>query len=46
MHLENIYKDQLGWRKEDREEARSNVSKEIFEYAVILFTDLSHIPLE
>ena len=32
---EHLYEDQLGWRKEDREEARSNVSKEIFEYAVI-----------
>ena len=28
----HIYEDQLGWSENERSEARSNVSKEIFEF--------------
>ena len=32
---DHIYEDQLGWSLRERTEARSNVSKEIFEHRVI-----------
>lgn len=32
---EHIYVDQLGWQPEERKEARTSVSKEIFEYEVV-----------
>lgn len=32
---EHLYEDQLGWRIEDCEDARSNVSREIFECEVV-----------
>ena len=31
----HIYEDQLGWSENERSEARSNVSKEIFEFEVL-----------
>jgi len=31
----HLYEDQLGWQPEERREARSSVSKEIFEYEVV-----------
>lgn len=31
----HIYEDELGWTAEDRREARTNVSKEIFEFQVL-----------
>lgn len=31
----HIYVDQLGWQPEERKEARTSVSKEIFEYEVV-----------
>ena len=32
---EHVYVDQLGWQPEERKEARSSVSKEIFEYEIV-----------
>ena len=32
---EHIYVDELGWRPEERNEARSSVSKEIFDFEVV-----------
>ena len=31
----HIYVDELGWRPEERQEARSSVSKEIFDFEVV-----------
>ncbi len=31
----HIYEDQLGWQPEERKEARSSVSKEIFDFEVV-----------
>lgn len=31
----HIYVDELGWRQEERQEARSSVSKEIFDFEVV-----------
>lgn len=33
---DHLYEDQLGWQRYEREEARSNVSKEIFNFEVVL----------
>lgn len=32
---EHVYVDQLGWQPEERKEARTSVSKEIFEYEIV-----------
>ncbi len=32
---ENLYEDQLGWTQRERQEARSFVSKEIFDFEVV-----------
>ena len=32
----HLYEDQLGWQRYEREEARSNVSKEIFNFEIAL----------
>ena len=31
----HVYADQLGWQPEERKEARTSVSKEIFEYEIV-----------
>lgn len=38
---EHVYKDELGWSNEDRREARSNVSREIFEYNMSIGRNLT-----
>ncbi len=30
----HVYEDELGWQAEERQEARSSVSKEIFEFEI------------
>ena len=32
---EHVYVDQLGWQPDERKEARSSVSQEIFEYEIV-----------
>lgn len=38
---EHVYKDELGWSNEERREARSNVSREIFEYNMSIGRNLT-----
>ena len=33
---DHLYEDQLGWQRHEREETRSNVSKEIFNFEIAL----------
>ena len=37
----HVYRDELGWSDEDRREARSNVSREIFEYNMSIGRNLT-----
>lgn len=37
----HIYKDELGWFEGDRMEARSNVSREVFEYNMSIGRNLT-----
>ncbi len=34
-HGKHVYEDELGWQAEERREARSSVSKEIYEYEIV-----------
>lgn len=43
---DHVYKDELGWSSEDRREARSNVSREIFEYNMSIGRNLTFYYIE
>lgn len=42
----HVYKDELGWFEGDRMEARSNVSREIFEYNISIGRNLTFYYIE